>query len=132
MKKTRFTEEQMVTILREADERAVLEVAKKARRERPNELRLAQPFRQPGADGRERLPQLEHENVRLKKTVADRDLELDVLKEITRTKWYAHVCAGSRSPTAEQCRRLTRRGLDLLWYQQTQRSRRTARAMPRS
>ena len=31
-----------------------------------------------------RLRQLEHENGRLKKMVADRDLEIDVLKEITR------------------------------------------------
>jgi hypothetical protein len=34
-----------------------------------------------------RLRQLEHENGRLKKMVADRDLEIDVLKEITRKKW---------------------------------------------
>ena len=34
-----------------------------------------------------RLRQLEQENGRLKKMVADRDLEIDVLKEITRKKW---------------------------------------------
>ena len=34
-----------------------------------------------------RLRQLELENGRLKKMVADRDLEIDVLKEITRKKW---------------------------------------------
>ena len=34
-----------------------------------------------------RLRHLEQENGRLKKLVADRDLELDVLKEITRKKW---------------------------------------------
>ena len=34
-----------------------------------------------------RLRQLEQENGRLKKMVADRDLENDVLKEITRKKW---------------------------------------------
>jgi putative transposase len=34
-----------------------------------------------------RLRQLEQENARLKKMVADRDLALDVLKEIARKKW---------------------------------------------
>ena len=34
-----------------------------------------------------RLRQLEQENGRLKKILADRDLELDVLKEISRKKW---------------------------------------------
>jgi putative transposase len=34
-----------------------------------------------------RLRQLETENGRLKKMVADRNLELDVLKEITKKKW---------------------------------------------
>jgi hypothetical protein len=44
-----------------------------------------------------RLRQLEQENGRLKRLVADRDLELQVLKEISRKKWYAHACVGSRS-----------------------------------
>jgi hypothetical protein len=34
-----------------------------------------------------RLRQLEQENGRLKKLVAERDLELEVLKEITRNTW---------------------------------------------
>jgi putative transposase len=34
-----------------------------------------------------RLRQLQQENGRLKKMVADRALEIDVLKEITRKKW---------------------------------------------
>ena len=34
-----------------------------------------------------RLRQLEQENGRLKKILADRDLLVDVLKEITRKKW---------------------------------------------
>ena len=34
-----------------------------------------------------RLKHLEHENLRLKKMVAERDLELDVMKEIAAKKW---------------------------------------------
>ncbi len=34
-----------------------------------------------------RLKELEHENARLKKMVADRDLEIDVMKEIAKKKW---------------------------------------------
>jgi putative transposase len=34
-----------------------------------------------------RLNRLEHENNRLKKLVAERDLEIEVMKEINRKKW---------------------------------------------
>ena len=87
MKKTRFTEEQMVTILREADERTVPEVAKKHGVSAQTIYGWRKHFGSLEPADIKRLRQLEHENDRLKKMVADRDLEIDVLKEITRKKW---------------------------------------------
>ncbi len=40
-----------------------------------------------GAADVKRLKQLEQENARLKKMLAERDLELDVMKEINAKKW---------------------------------------------
>jgi transposase-like protein len=87
MKKPRFTEEQMVTILREADERSVPDVAKKHGVSAQTIYAWRKHFGSLEPADVKRLRQLEQENQRLKKMVADRDLELDVLKEITRKKW---------------------------------------------
>ena len=86
MKKTRFTEEQMVTILREADQRPVPEVAKKNGVSAQTLYAWRKHFGTLEPADMKRLRQLEQENGRLKKMVADRDLEIDVLKEITRKK----------------------------------------------
>ena len=87
MKKTRFTEAQMVGILREADSRPVPEVAKKHGVSAQTIYGWRKHFGTLEPADVKRRRQLEHENSRLKKMVADRDLELDVLKEITRKKW---------------------------------------------
>ena len=104
MKKTRFTEEQMVSILREADQRPVPEVAKKHGVSAQTIYGWRKHFGTLEPVDVKRLRQLETENGRLKKMVADRDLELDVLKEITRKKWWrtrapaaGRVCAIART-----------------------------------
>ena len=87
MKKTRFTEEQMVTILREADEKSVPEVAKKHGVSAQTIYGWRKHYGTLEPADVKRLRQLEHENGRLKKLVADLTLDIDILKEVNRKKW---------------------------------------------
>ncbi len=87
MRSSRFTNEQMVNILREADLSTMAETAKK---HGVSEQTLYVWRRRFGTMTTEETKQkraLEQENARLKRMLVQRDLEIEVMKEIAGKKW---------------------------------------------
>lgn len=82
MKKSRFMEEQMVTILREADRTTVAKAAKKHKVSDATIYARRKHFGQMGAADIKRLKALALENRRLKKLLAEQDLDIETLKEV--------------------------------------------------
>ena len=87
MKKVRFTEEKMVTILREADKSTVAEVARKHKISEQTIYVWKRRFGALQPADVKRLRELETENAKLKRMVAERELSIETLKEINRRKW---------------------------------------------
>ena len=87
MRKSRFTDEQVVGIVREADREAVSNVAKRHGVSEQTIYTWRKRFGDLKSEDVRRLRQLEVENGRLKKLVAERDLEIEVIKEVAEKNW---------------------------------------------
>jgi putative transposase len=87
VRKSRFNEEQMVAILREADKTSVAAAAKKNNVSEQTLYAWRKHFGELQPSDVKRLKTLEAENAKLKKLLAERVLEVDLLKEVNRRKW---------------------------------------------
>ena len=88
MKKKRFSEEQIAFALRQAESGTpVAEVIRKMGITEPTFYRWKKQFAGMGVSEIRRLKQLEEENGRLKKLVADLSLDKTMLQEVLRRKW---------------------------------------------
>lgn len=87
MKKSRFGDEQIVRILRETDRDSIAEVAKRHGVSEASIYAWRKKFGTLETDDVRRLKDLEAKKARLRKLLVDRDLEIEVMKEINVKKW---------------------------------------------
>ena len=87
--KKRFSEEQIVRLLRQAEaaNQTVAEVCKAQGISEQTWYRWKKKFGQMEVPDVRRLRELEKENVRLKRLVAERDLEIDAMKEVLKANF---------------------------------------------
>jgi len=87
MKKSHFSEEQIVAALRDAEAMTVAASARKHGVSAQSIHRWRKQFDGMQVSDVRELKRLREENNRLKKLLAERDLEVEVMKEIQEKKW---------------------------------------------
>ncbi len=89
MKRKRFSEEQIVRILRQAEaaDQTVVETCKQHGISEQTWYRWKKKFGHMDVPDVRRLRELEKENSRLKRIVAERDLEIDAMKDVLKANF---------------------------------------------
>jgi putative transposase len=87
MKKSRYSEEQIVRILHETDRDTIAEVAKRNGVSEASIYGWQKRFGSMETNDVKLLKELQVENGRLKKLLAECDLAIEVMKEINAKKW---------------------------------------------
>jgi putative transposase len=88
MKKSKFTEEQIVSILKEQElGMKVAEICRKHGISDQTYHNWKKKYGNLSVDELRRLKELEYENSRLKRIVADQALDIQILKDVNSKKW---------------------------------------------
>jgi putative transposase len=88
MKRKRFSEEQIAFALRQADSGTTIEeICRKMGISEPTFYRWKKVYAGMGVTEIRRLKQLEDENAKLKRVVADLTLDKSMLQDVLRKKW---------------------------------------------
>jgi putative transposase len=89
MKKKNFSEEQIVQILREAEagQKAISTICREQAISETTFYKWRKHYGGMEVSSVKRLQELEKETARLKRLLAERDLEIDVMKEVLAKKW---------------------------------------------
>lgn len=83
----RYTEEQIVRILQEGQSGKINETCRKHGISEPTFFNWRNKYTGMGVQEIRRLRELEAENGRLKRIVAERDLEIDAMREVLKKNW---------------------------------------------